>query len=140
MREEGAHHVLDHHTPQYLEHALELTNGRGVDVILEMLANVNLGRDLCALAQGGRVVVIGSRGTVEINPRDAMTRDATILGMLVMNTSKSETSRIHSALAAGLENGTLRPVVGQELPLTEAARAHHTLSESGAYGKIVLIP
>ena len=140
VREEGAHHVLDHHAPNYLEHALELTNGRGVDVILEMLANVNLGRDLGALAQGGRVVVIGSRGTVEINPRDAMTRDATILGMLVMNTSRSDTSRIHSALAAGLENGTLRPVVGQELPLTEAARAHHTLSESGAYGKIVLIP
>jgi NADPH2:quinone reductase len=85
-------------------------------------------------------VVIGSRGTVEINPRDAMTRDATILGMLVMNASKSETSRIHSALVAGLENGTLHPVVGQELPLTEAARAHHTLSESSAYGKIVLIP
>jgi NADPH2:quinone reductase len=140
VRDEGAHHVLDHHAPHYLEQALELTNARGVDVILEMLANVNLGRDLGVLAQGGRVVVIGSKGTVEINPRDAMTRDASILGMLVMNASKSETSRIHSALAAGLENGTLRPVVGQELQLTEAARAHHTLSESGAYGKIVLIP
>jgi NADPH2:quinone reductase len=132
--------VLDHHAPHYLEQALELTNARGVDVILEMLANVNLGRDLGVLAQGGRVVVIGSKGTVEINPRDAMTRDASILGMLVMNASKSETSRIHSALAAGLENGTLRPVVGQELQLTEAAHAHHTLSKSGAYGKIVLIP
>jgi NADPH2:quinone reductase len=140
VRDEGAHHVLDHHAPDYLEQALELTNGRGVDVILEMLADVNLGRDLGVLAQGGRVVVIGSKGTVEINPRDAMTRDATILGMLVMNASKSETFRINSALVAGLENGTLRPVVGYELPLTEAGRAHHTLSKSSAYGKIVLIP
>jgi NADPH2:quinone reductase len=47
---------------------------------------------------------------------------------------------MHAALVAGLANGVLRPVIGQEFPLAEAAKAHHAVGESGAYGKIVLIP
>lgn len=140
VKEQGAHHVLDHRTPNYLDQIVALTEGRGVDVILEMLANVNLGKDLTVLAKGGRVVVIGSRGTVEINPRDAMARDAAILGMTLFNTSEQDTASIHAALVAGLENGTLRPVVGKELTLAEAPQAHRAVMEPGAYGKIVLIP
>jgi len=137
---EGAHHVLDHSAPDYLERLRALTGGRGVDVVLEMLANVNLGKDLQILATSGRVVVIGSRGTVEINPRDAMSRDAAILSMTLLNLSERDAASIHAALVAGLENGTLRPVVGQELPLAEAARAHQAVMQPGAYGKIVLVP
>jgi NADPH2:quinone reductase len=111
-----------------------------VDVILEMLANVNLAKDLTLLAMHGRVVVIGSRGTVEINPRETMRRDASILGFTLLNASQAELGSIHAALVAGLENGTLRPVVGRELPLAEAPRAHQTVMEAGAYAKIVLIP
>jgi len=140
VSEQGAHHVLDHGAPDYLERLAELTGGRGVDVILEMLANVNLNKDLEVLALGGRVVVIGSRGAVEINPRLAMTRDAAILGMTLFNVSPQESASIHAALAAGLEAGTLRPVVGRELPLAEAVRAHEDVLKPGAYGKIVLIP
>jgi NADPH2:quinone reductase len=138
--EQGAHQVLDHRTPDYLERLTELTGGRGVDVILEMLANVNLNKDLEVLAKGGRVVVVGSRGAVEINPRLAMTRDAAILGMTLFNATPPELAGIHAALAAGLEARTLRPVVGRELPLAEAARAHEEVLKPGAYGKIVLIP
>ncbi|HEX8291525.1 MAG TPA: NADPH:quinone reductase [Pyrinomonadaceae bacterium] len=138
--EQGAHEVLDHREPDYLERLGGLTGGRGVDVILEMLANVNLDKDLGALAKGGRVVIVGSRGTVEINPRQAMTRDASILGMTLFNTTPRELAAIHAALGAGLEAGTLRPVVGRELPLSEAARAHEDVLKPGAYGKIVLIP
>jgi NADPH:quinone reductase len=138
--EQGAHEVLDHRAPGYLERLSGLTGGRGVDVILEMLANVNLDRDLGVLAKGGRVVVIGSRGSVEINPRQAMTRDAAILGMTLFNTSPQEQASIHAALGAGLEAGTLRPVVGRELPLSEAARAHEEVLKPGSYGKLVLIP
>jgi NADPH2:quinone reductase len=138
--EQGAHEVLDHRAPDYLEQLGRLTGGRGVDVILEMLANVNLDKDLGALALGGRVVVIGSRGTVEINPRQAMTRDAAILGMTLFNASPQELQGIHAALGAGLAAGTLRPVVGRELPLAEAARAHEEVLQPGSYGKIVLIP
>ncbi len=138
--EQGAHHVLDHHAQNYLEELTALTDGRGPDVILEMLANVNLNRDLGVVAKGGRVVVIGSRGPVEINPRLAMTRDAAIFGMTLFNITPQEFASIHAAIAAGLESGTLRPFVGRELPLAEAARAHEEVLKPGAHGKIVLIP
>jgi len=137
---EGAHEVLDHRAADYLERLRTLTSGRGVDLVLEMLANANLGKDLQILAMGGRVVVIGSRGTAEINPRDAMGRDASILAMSLFNASERELASIHAALVAGLESGALRPVVGQELPLAEASRAHQKVMEPGAYGKIVLVP
>jgi NADPH:quinone reductase len=137
---EGAHEILDHHSPGHFDEALALTGGRGFNVIVEMLANVNLGRDLPILAPRGRVVVVGSRGSVEIDARNTMTRDASILGMSLMNASPEELVGIHAALVAGLENKTLRPVVGKEIPLAEAARAHVAVMESGAYGKIVLIP
>lgn len=140
VRKEGAHEVLDHHAPGYLDRLRDLTGGRGPDVILEMLANVNLAKDLGVLAQRGRVVVIGNRGSIEINPRDAMARDAAILGMTLFNVNDDDMASIHAALVAGLESGTLRPVVGQEIPLAEAPRAHQAVMESGAYGKIVLVP
>ena len=137
---EGAHYVVDHHAAGYPDKVRELTGGRGVDVILEMLANVNLATDLKLLAPGGRVVVIGNRGEVTINPRELMFRDAAIYGMLLWNISEPDVQAAHAALVAGLENGTLRPVVGAELPLANAAEAHRKVLEPGAFGKIVLVP
>jgi NADPH2:quinone reductase len=138
--EEGAHHVVDHRASDYVDRILAITAGRGVDLILEMLANVNLARDLTMLAQGGRVVVIGNRGTIEINAREAMAREASILGLILWAATDAELASAHAAIVAGLENGTLRPVVGHELPLAEAPRAHQLVLEPGAYGKIALIP
>jgi len=137
---EGAHHAFDHRSPGYLEKAVGRTGGRGFDVILEMLASVNLAKDLKALSMGGRVVVIGSRGTVEIDPRDTMTRDASIVGMSLFNMPDTDRVAVHAALVAGLENGTLRPVVGKELPLASAAESHVAVMAPGAKGKIVLVP
>ena len=138
--EQGAHHVLDHRAPDYEKWLMDITGGRGVDLITEMLANVNLAKDLTLLAPGGRVVVIGNRGTIEINPRDAMGREASILGLTLFAATDADLREIHAATIAGLENGSLRPIVRQELPLTEAARAHQLVMEQGALGKIVLIP
>jgi NADPH2:quinone reductase len=138
--EQGAHHVLDHGAEGYLEELASLTGGRGPDVILEMLANVNLNRDLGVVAKFGRVVVVGSRGAVEINPRLLMTRDASVLGLTLFNATPQEMAGVHAAIAAGLESGALRPVVGREMPLAEAARAHEEVLKPGARGKIVLIP
>jgi NADPH:quinone reductase len=137
-REQGAHEVFDHRAHDHFEQIMKATSGRGVDVIVELLANVNLGSDLTILAKGGRVVVIGSRGRVEIDPRDTMQRDADIRGMVLPNTPPAELAGIHAALVAGLENGTLRPVIGKEFPLADAAQAHRAVMESGAMGKIVL--
>ncbi len=138
--ENGAHEVLDHGRLGYLDRIEELTCGHGIDVVLEMLANVNLGQDLQILARGGRVVVIGCRGAVEIDPRAAMRNNAAILGMLWFNATDGERHSMYSAIGAGLENGCLNPVVGREMPLAEAFRAHEQVMAPGAYGKIVLIP
>lgn len=136
----GADHVLDHTQPGYLDAIASLSDGNGVNVILEMLANVNLGQDLGVLSRKGRVVVIGSRGTVEINPRDTMGRDAAILGMALPNVSPEEYASIHAALGAGLRNGTLVPEVAVNLALGEAPQAHEKVMQPGARGKIVLVP
>jgi NADPH:quinone reductase len=137
-REQGAHEVFDHRASDQFEQIMNATAGRGVDVIVELLANVNLGKDLTILAKRGRVAIIGSRGRVEIDPRDAMQRDVDLRGMAMPNTSPAELASIHAALVAGLENGTLRPVIGKQFPLAEAAQAHRAVMESGAFGKIVL--
>jgi len=140
VAEQGAHHVLDHHAPDYVDQIKTLTKGRGVDVILEMLANVNLSKDLDLAARFGRVVVIGNRGKIEIDPRATMAKDLDVLGMTLFNTSDSDRASMHAAIVAGLENGTLKPVVGKEMPLADAARAHEAVLHPGALGKIVLIP
>jgi NADPH:quinone reductase-like Zn-dependent oxidoreductase len=58
-----------------------------------------------------------------------------------MNTSEPEYREMYAALGAGLENGTLQPVIGQKIPLAEAKRAHEEIMKpSGAHGKIVLLP
>jgi len=137
---EGAHHVFNHHDPGYLDRAVALTGGQGFNVILEMLSNVNLSRDLKALSMQGRVVVIGSRGTVEIDPRDTMTRDSAILGMSLFNAPEADRAVIQAALRAGLENRSLRPVISRELPLASASESHVAVMSPGARGKIVLIP
>jgi NADPH:quinone reductase len=139
VEREGAHHVLDHSKPEYRDQILKITGGRGVNLILEMLANVNLGHDLKLLAPEGRVIVIGSRGDVTISPRDLMTRRGSILAFTLWGTNEVEEAEIHAGLIAGLENGTLRPIVGKELPLAEAPRAHKEILEPGAFGKIVLV-
>jgi len=140
VAEQGAHHVLDHHAADYLDQLMELTDGKGVNVILEMLANVNLDKDLGVMSKNGRVVVIGNRGRIEIDPRAAMTRDLNILGMTLFNTSDEDRASIHAGLIAGLANGTLKPIVGKEMALADAPRAHEAVLQPGAFGKIVLIP
>ena len=138
-KREGAHQVFDHRKPGYQEEILKSTGNRGVDIILEMLANVNLSHDTKLLANNGRVIVIGSRGEVTINPRELMGRRASIRAFTLWGITPDEEADIHAGLFAGLENGTLRPVVGKELPLAEAARAHKEILEPGSAGKIVLI-
>jgi NADPH2:quinone reductase len=140
VQREGAHQVFNHSKAGYQEEILKASGGRGVDVILEMLANVNLGADLKLLALEGRVVVIGSRGDVTITPRDLMVRRASVVAFTLWAAQPAEVAEIHAALIAGLENGTLKPVVGKQIPLGEAARAHKEVMEPGAVGKIILIP
>lgn len=138
--EHGAHAAFDHSAPGYLDEVMQATGGKGVDVVLEMTAHLNLDKDLTVLAKGGRIVIIGSRGRVEIEPRGAMGREASIMGMLLFNVAPADLARVHAALVAGLENGTLRPVVRREFSLDDAPKAHEAVMASGALGKIVILP
>ena len=117
---------------------MQATGNRGVNIILEMLANVNLAHDTKLLANNGRVIVIGSRGEVTINPRELMGRRASIRAFTLWGITLEEEADIHAGIFAGLENGTLRPIVSKELPLAEAAHAHKEILEPGAAGKLVL--
>ena len=139
VREHGADVAVNHRSAGYTDEIMKATGGRGVNVIVEMAAHTNLDRDLALLARFGRVVVVGNRGRVEIDARQAMGRDAAVLGMMLFNTSDGELAEIHAAITAGLADGTLNPVVGRELPLADAARAHDAVMEPGAHGKIVLL-
>jgi NADPH2:quinone reductase len=134
----GAHSAVDHSKPNYLDQVLALTQGRGVDVIVEMLANVNLEKDFQALAKHGRIVIVGSRGSLEFTPRLAMLKEADVLGMALWNTTQNEYVEALSAAAAALESGVLRPTVGRELPLEQAAQAHVDILKQRAQGKMVL--
>jgi NADPH2:quinone reductase len=138
VKKEG-HYAFDHTKAGYSEEIMKTTGGRGVDVILEMAAHINLATDLKLLALRGRVIVIGNRGEITINPRDLMARRSSARGFSLWAATDAETAEIHAAIAAGLENGTLRPIVGKELPLKDAALAHQDVLAPGAFGKIVLV-
>jgi NADPH2:quinone reductase len=140
VKAQGARHAVNHRRPGYLDEITRLANGKGPDVILEMLANVNLDHDLTVVAPAGRIVVIGNRGRVEIDARKIMTKDVSVFGLALWGVSADDMRRAHDAIIAGLESGALNPVVGTEMPLKDAAVAHQKVMEPGARGKIVLIP
>jgi len=140
VRAQGAAHAFNHKDAGYLDEVTKVTDGRGPDVILEMLANVNLDHDLTIVAPSGRIVVIGNRGRVEIDARKIMMKDVQVFGFALWGIPPDEIRRAHIAIIAGLESGALKPVVGTEMPLRDAAKAQQLVMEPGARGKIVLVP
>ncbi len=137
---EGADHAVDHTKTGYLDEVRRLTGGKGPDLILEMLANVNLAADMDLAAKFGRIVVIGNRGEIVINPRLAMMKELDIRGIALWNATAAQVRPMMEDILAGVAEGALRPIIGRELPLAEAAAAHVAVLQPGAYGKIVLIP
>lgn len=140
VAEQGADAVFDHSNEDHLSDIHEWTRGKGVDIIIEMLANENLERDFEALGMFGRIVVVGNRGSLQFTPRQAMTKDATIYGMSLFNAPQERLDEIRSAIYEGLSKGFLSPVIREKIPLAEAPRAHHSIIEDKAFGKIVLSP
>jgi len=136
----GAHAAFDHRAPGYQDEILKASGGKGPDLIVEMLANVNLPADLALAAPRGRVVVVGSRGPVSIDARATMMKDLDVLGMSLRNAGEDAIAAIHAALVKGLKSGALAPVIGKSFPLADAAKAHEAMLSPGARGKIVLIP
>ena len=137
---EGAEHAVDHTKQGYLEEVKRRTGGKGPDLILEMLANVNLAADMDLAAKYGRIIVIGNRGEITINPRVAMMKELDIRGIALWNATPEQVKPMMADILAGVAAGALRPIIGREMSLAEAAAAHVAVLEPGAYGKIVLIP
>jgi NADPH2:quinone reductase len=139
VREQGAHHVFDHKTETYRDEILRATGGNGVDAIIEMAAHVNLNHDFNLLARRGRVAIVGSRGPLEFNPRGIMAKEATVRGGTLWAMAADDVRMGVAALNAGFENGTLKPVISEEIPLKDAARSHERVMSGGAHGKVVLV-
>eukprot|EP00112_Aurelia_sp_Birch-Aquarium-sp1_P002539 Seg128.16 transcript_id=Seg128.16/GoldUCD/mRNA.D3Y31 product="Quinone oxidoreductase" protein_id=Seg128.16/GoldUCD/D3Y31 len=136
----GVTDVYNHRSPLYTDEIMAATGDRGFDIIIEMLANINLGKDLQMLARGGRVAIVGSRGSVEMNPRDAMAREACIHGVMLANATQDEVNESVAFITRGLEMKCLRPVIGGSYTMEEASNAHdEIINAKGAKGKLVLL-
>ena len=138
VKEQGADSVVDHSAENYLEEILEITGGKGVEIILEMMANVNLLKDFDVLAKFGRISIIGNRGSLEFNPRAIMSKDASVFGLSLFNAPAEQMNEIHAAIYDGLQAGFLKPIVGKTFPLEDATQAHRAVIEEKAFGKIII--
>jgi NADPH:quinone reductase len=134
----GANHVFDHSQPGYLEQ-VRTASARGIDLVIEMLANVNLDHDLDLLSPGGRVVIVGSRGRVEIDPRKTMGKETDIRGMTLWGGGDDGLDRAFKAVNDLFASRRLWPAVAQTFKLADAALAQKRVMESGSTGKLVLV-
>jgi len=140
VRAEGADHAVNHTEAGYMNEVRRLTGDKGPELILEMLANVNLAADMDLAAKYGRIIVIGNRGEITVDPRVAMMKELDVRGIALRNATAAQVKPIMRDILAGVVEGSLRPVVGREMRLSEAAAAHVAVLEHGVNGKIVLIP
>jgi NADPH2:quinone reductase len=131
---EGADQAVDHTQPNYLDAV------KSPDLILEMLANVNLAADMNVVAKYGRIVIIGNRGEIAVNPRVAMMKELDIRGIALWNATAEQMGPVMRDILDGVADGSLRPIIGREMKLADAAAAHIAVLQPGAHGKIVLVP
>ena len=130
--------------PVYADHVLALTDGRGADVILELVGGAYLTEDLACVAPKGRIVVVGTMAgtTASVDLGALMHKRARIHGTVLRSRPLEE--KIGGALALGrymvplFSSGALRPVIDRVFPLEAAADAHRLLETNDTFGKIVL--
>lgn len=139
VRELGCEAAFNHREKGYEQQILDATGGRGVDLIIEMLANVNLERDMGLLASRGRIVVVGNRGETTVNARGLMGKDSSVHGMALFNATREEFLECAAGVEGGLRAGWLRPTVQEVMPLKEAPRAHEWVMTDGKRGNVVLV-
>lgn len=137
--QQGAAQAFDHNDPTHIQAVLNMTDGKGVDLIVEMLANANLDGDLDAAAVGATVVIVGSRGRVEIEPRKIMARNLTINAVSPKAPPKWPLKQIFSHILDQMYDGGFAPVVDRKYPLSDAAKSHQEIMDTKHCGKIVLV-
>ncbi|MFG3639678.1 NAD(P)H-quinone oxidoreductase [Micromonospora sp. NPDC047762] len=144
LRELGAAHVIDYREQDFVEEVRRITDGRGVDVILDIMGGSYLGRNVSALATGGRLVVIGMQGgrKAELDIGALMTRRASVTATSLRSRPLAEKAEIVQGVRDEVwplvEAGRIRPIVDRRLPMTEAAQAHRLVESSDHFGKVLL--
>eukprot|EP01063_Lacrimia_lanifica_P038682 TRINITY_DN8278_c0_g2_i1.p2 TRINITY_DN8278_c0_g2~~TRINITY_DN8278_c0_g2_i1.p2 ORF type:complete len:343 (+),score=128.95 TRINITY_DN8278_c0_g2_i1:62-1030(+) len=135
----GADKAFCHNDAGYTK---EVAAAGPYDLIIECLANVNLQHDLTFAAKQGRVVIVGSRGPTQVNPRDIMTKEVDVRGVFLTAQTEQQKQRAVAHLVAGMRQGTVKPVVSEVLPLSEAPTAHVKIMDPKreTLGKIVMRP
>jgi putative PIG3 family NAD(P)H quinone oxidoreductase len=140
----GAVRGINYRTEDFVAVINEMTGGRGVDVILDIVGGEYVGRNIAALAMDGRLVQIGLMGgeTASLDLRRILGRRLTVTGSTLRPRSIDEKGQIARALRQEvwplLEQRVVQPVVYRTFPLTEAPAAHRLMESSDHVGKIVL--
>jgi NADPH2:quinone reductase len=140
----GADHAINYKTQDFAEEAKKLTDGKGVDVVLDMVAGGYVDREVKCVAEDGRIVIIAVQGGTksEFNSGLVLRRRITITG----STLRPRPVAFKEAIAASLkkniwpliEAGKIRPVIYKTFPAADAAQAHALMESNQHVGKIVL--
>jgi NADPH:quinone reductase-like Zn-dependent oxidoreductase len=146
VRELGAEVVVDHRGGDVVEQVLAATDGRGVDVVLDVLGAGGLADNLAMLADDGRLVVIGMqrgrRGELDLGA--LLTKRASVIGTMLRSRPLDQKVAIMDGVRRHVwplvASGEVRPVVHARLPFERAADAHRLLEDGAAFGKVVLVP
>nr|WTA67652.1 NAD(P)H-quinone oxidoreductase [Micromonospora sp. NBC_00855] len=144
LRELGAAHLIDYREQDFVEEARRVTDGRGVDVILDIMGGSYLGRNVSALATGGRLVVIGMQGgrKAELDLGALLTKRASVAATSLRSRPLAEKAEIVQGVRDEVwplvEAGRIRPIVDRRLPMTEAAQAHRLVESNDHFGKVLL--
>lgn len=134
----GADVVLDHISAENVEALRDATNGKGPDIIIEFLANVNLQTDVEVVAKRGVIVVIGNRGDITVNPRVMMQKECDVRGMILWNATADEYAALIKGVTTLLEEKVLQPVIGQAFPLEQAGAAFDAVMAGTYNGKVIV--
>lgn len=140
----GADHAIDYTTEDFAVACRELTGGRGVDVVLDVVGGDYLDRDVDAAALRGRIVQVGTMGSgkAQLNLGKLMTKRLTLVGTVLRSRPIDEkiavTQRFAHEVLPGFSRGTYRPVVDATFALADVARAHELVESNATFGKVVL--
>ncbi|MER5338406.1 NAD(P)H-quinone oxidoreductase [Micromonospora sp. NPDC002717] len=144
LRELGAAHTIDYREQDFVEEVRRVTDGRGADVILDIMGASYLPRNVAALATDGRLVVIGMQGgrKGELDLGALLAKRGTVAATALRSRPREQKAEIVRGVRQQVwplvEAGAIRPIVDRRLPITEAAQAHRLVESSDHVGKVLL--
>ncbi|MFG3706963.1 NAD(P)H-quinone oxidoreductase [Micromonospora sp. NPDC047670] len=144
LRELGAAHTIDYREQDFVEEVRRVTDGRGADVILDIMGAAYLPRNVAALAADGRLVVIGMQGgrKGELDLGALLAKRGTVAATALRSRPLDQKAAIVRGVRQQVwplvEAGAVRPIVDRRLPLAEAAQAHRLVESSDHVGKVLL--